>query len=89
MDVELYGEEFRADLISMWMDEMGIPQTPALRRGFKQYRKFMGAQNRRNKVSAQPVTPATPAQLQMAIMAALAGLKDAIYRREFHKFTVL
>ena len=77
LDVELYGEEFRADLVSMWMDEMGIPQTPALRRGFKQYRKFFNAQVRRNKVSAQSVTPATPAQLQMAIMAALAGLKDA------------
>jgi len=77
LDVELYGEEFRADLVSMWMDEMGIPQTPALRRGFKQYRKFFNAQVRRNKVSSQPVTPTTPAQLQMAIMAALAGLKDA------------
>lgn len=77
LDVELYGEEFRADLVSMWMDEMGIPQTPALRRGFKQYRKFFNAQARRNKISAQPVTPATPAQLQMSIMAALAGLKDA------------
>ena len=77
LDVELYGEEFRADLVSMWMDEMGIPQTPVLRRSFKQYRKFFNAQARRNKVSAQPVTPTTPAQLQMAIMAALAGLKDA------------
>lgn len=77
LDIELYGEEFRADLVSMWMDEMGIPQTPALRRGFKQYRKFFNAQTRRNKISAQPVTPATPSQLQMAIMAALAGLKDA------------
>ena len=77
LDMELYGEEFRADLVSMWMDEMGIPQTPALRRGFKQYRKFFNAQTRRNKVTSQGVTPATPAQLQMAIMAALAGLKDA------------
>ena len=77
LDVELYGEEFRADLVSMWMDEMGIPQTPALRRGFKQYRKFFNAQTRRNKVASQAVTPTTPAQLQMAIMAALAGLKDA------------
>lgn len=77
LDVELYGEEFRADLVSMWMDEMHIPQTPALRRGFKQYRKFFNAQARRNKLSSQPVTPSTPAQLQMAIMAVLAGLKDA------------
>ena len=28
-------------------------------------------------MSAQPVTPATPAQVQMTIMAALAGLKNA------------
>ncbi len=77
LDMELYGEEFRADLVSMWMDEMCIPQTPALRRGFKQYRKFFNAQARRNKVSSQAATPTTPAQLQMAIMAALAGLKDA------------
>ena len=77
LDMELYGEEFRADLVSMWMDEMGFPQTPALRRGFKQYRKFFNAQTRRNKVTSQGATPATPAQLQMAIMAALAGLKDA------------
>ncbi len=77
LDMELYGEEFRADLVSMWMDEMGIPQTPALRRGFKQYRKFFNAQTRRNKVTSQAVTATTPAQLQMAIMAALAGLKDA------------
>ena len=77
LDMELYGEEFRADLVSMWMDEMGIPQTPALRRGFKQYRKFFNAQARRNKIAAQSVTPANPGQLQVAIMAALAGLKDA------------
>lgn len=77
LDIELYGEEFRADLVSMWMDEMGIPQTPALRRSFKQYRKFFNAQVRRNKVASQAVTPTTPAQLQLAIMAALAGLKDA------------
>ena len=77
LDMELYSEEFRADLVSMWMDEMGVPQTPALRRGFKQYRKFFNAQSRRNKVATQSVTPSTPAQLQMAIMAALAGLNDA------------
>ena len=77
LDIELYGEEFHADLVSMWMDEMGIPQTPALRSVFKQYRKFFNAQNRRNKVTSQTAIPTTPAQLQMAIMAALAGLKDA------------
>ncbi len=76
LDVELYGEEFRADQISMWMDEMQIPETPALRKAFKLYRKFFKAQGRRNKVVAQGTTPTKPAQLQMAIMAALANIKE-------------
>ena len=77
LDAELYGEEFRADQISIWMDEMQIPETPALRKAFKQYRKFFKAQNRRNKIAAQTVVPTKPAQLQMSIMAALAGIKEA------------
>lgn len=77
LDVELYSEEFRADQISIWMDEMQIPETPALRKAFKQYRKFFKAQGRRNKITAQGTMPAKPAQLQMAIMTALAGIKDA------------
>ena len=77
LDVELYGEEFRADLISMWMDEISIWQTPAMRNCFKQYKKFFNAQSRRNKVKALNTIPSTPAQLQMSIMAALVGLKEA------------
>ena len=77
LDVELYSEEFRADLISMWMDETGVPQKPVLRRGFKQYRKYFNAQSRRNKVANQTGVPATMSQLQMAIMAAICGLKTA------------
>ncbi len=77
LDVELYSEEFRADQISMWMDEMGIPETPALRKAFKQYRKFFKAQVRRNKITALNAIPTKPAQLQMAIMAVLAGIQTA------------
>ena len=45
LDVKLYAEEFRADQISMWMDEMQIPETPALRKAFKQYRKIWVEKN--------------------------------------------
>ena len=76
LDIELYSEEFRADLISIWMDEMGVPQTVDLRRGFKKYSKFMGAQSRRNKVASLCV-PVKLSQLQVAIMAVLAGVKTA------------
>ena len=77
LDIELYSEEFRADMISMWMDEMGVTQTPSLRKGFKQYRKFFNAQTRRRAVMNQAAVPGNMAQLQMAVMAALAGLKEA------------
>ena len=78
LDVELYGEEFRADLVSMWMDEMGIPKTPALRSCIKKYHKFFeNKQERRDKITALKETPSNPAQMQLAIMAVLAGLKDA------------
>ena len=77
LDIELYSEEFRADLISMWMSEMGLPQTPTLRSAIKPYRKFMNAKERRRKIMAQTNLPTTADELQRSIMAALAGIKDA------------
>ena len=77
LDVELYSEEFRADLISIWMDEMGLPSNPAMRKQVKNYRAYFNAKDRRLKVSTQNKVPATPAQLHMAVMAAICGLKDA------------
>lgn len=76
IDIELYSEEFRADLISIWMDEMGMPATPALRKQVKAYRNYFKAKNRRDKISGQSKTPAVPAQLHMAVMGALANIKD-------------
>ena len=77
LDIELYSEEFRADLISMWLSEMGLPQIPTLRSAIKPYRKFMNAKERRRKIMAQTNLPTTAGGLQLAIMAALAGMKDA------------
>lgn len=77
LDIELYSEEFRADMVSMWMDEMGVVQTPALRKGFKQYRKFFNAQTRRRTVMNLMSVPNNMAQLQMSVMAAIAGIKEA------------
>ena len=77
LDIELYSEEFRADLISIWMDEMGLPQTPGLRSAIKPYRKFMNAKERRKRIMLQTQKPTTAAGVQLSIMAALAGLKDA------------
>lgn len=76
IDIELYSEEFRADLISIWMDEMGMPATPALRKQVKAYRKYFNAKSRRDKIAGQSKAPTVPAQLHMAVMGALGNIKD-------------
>ena len=62
IDVKLYSEEFRADLISMWMDEMGLVSNFAIRKEVKHYRKFFNAKDRRAKVAAQSKTPEKPGE---------------------------
>lgn len=37
IDMKLYSEEFRADLISMWMDEMGVASNFSMRKEVKHY----------------------------------------------------
>lgn len=76
LDIEIYSEEFRADLISIWMDEIGIPSTPAMRKQVKDYRKYFNAKVRRDKIASQSKVPSVPAQLHMAVMGALGGIKD-------------
>lgn len=76
LDMELYSEEFSADLVSIWMQELNVAQVPALRMTFKKYKKFFKAQGRREKIKAQNKIPNTPAQLQLAIMAVLAKVKE-------------
>lgn len=76
LDIELYSEEFRADLISIWMDELGIPSTPVMRKQVKDYRKYFNAKTRRDKIAGQSKAPTVPAQLHLAVMGALGGLKD-------------
>ncbi len=76
INVELYSEEFRADLISVWMDEMHLPATQVVRSQVKQYRKFFHAASRRAKVASFGQTLSTSSQVHMAVMAALCGNKD-------------
>lgn len=76
MDIKLYSEEFRADMISIWMNEMNLPITVALRKQIKENRKFFNAKKRREKIAKQSKTPTLPGQLQMAVLGMLCGIKD-------------
>ncbi|MDO4549974.1 MAG: BREX-1 system phosphatase PglZ type A [Planctomycetia bacterium] len=76
LPIELYSEEFRADLISMWMDEMGMGRAVSLRKQIKDYRNFFKNKGHRAKVANLKTPVTTPAQLHLAVMAVLCGLKD-------------
>ncbi len=77
INVELYSEEFRADLISVWMEEMHMAtDSQEVRSGVKHYRKFFNASPRREKVKAFGQAFTTEAHVHRAVMAALCGNKD-------------
>ena len=76
INVQLYSEEFRADLNSIWMDEMGLPATPIIRNQVKNYRKFFRAKDRRDAVKKLNSNISTAAQIHLAVMAALCGNDD-------------
>lgn len=73
INVQLYSEEFRADLNSIWMDEMGLPATPIIRNQVKRYRKFFRAKDRRDAVKKLSGGISTAPQMHLAVMAALSG----------------
>lgn len=76
INMELYSEEFRADLNSIWMNEMNLPATPVIRKQVKAYSKFFNAKDRRAKVAALNQNITTAAQIHLAVMDAICGIKD-------------
>ncbi len=75
LDVRLYSEEYRSDLISQWIAEMQLFDSQSNRSLIKRYRKFFNAQTRRAKIAAMPVIN-TPAQMHLAVMSAIVGVKQ-------------
>ena len=77
INIELYSEDFRADLNSIWMDEMGLPNNATVRRMVKGYRKFFNNIERRKSVATMAKNIVTASQLHMSVMASICGMKDA------------
>ena len=76
INVELYSEDFRADQISIWLDEMAMPSTPSNRKLVKDYRKFFNNKDRRQSVKSLNLSYKNPSQIPLAVMAVLSGRKD-------------
>lgn len=75
LPIQLYSEEFRADLVSIWLEEMGIENTASLRKTVKDYRPFFRAKAHRAKVANLGQKITAPVQLMKAVMAVLCGIK--------------
>jgi uncharacterized protein (TIGR02687 family) len=74
LDIKLYSEEFRADLVSLQMEELSVEPSTAMRKTMKLYAKFLGNKERKAKLRRIGRTYQTPLQLHIDIMAVLCGL---------------
>jgi len=74
LDIKLYSEEFRADLISIQMEELFVEPTSAMRKTMKLYAKFLNNKDRKEKLRRIGKSYQTPLGLHIDIMAVLCGL---------------
>lgn len=73
LDIELYSEEFRADLLSIRMQELKMPATSQMRKAMKAYSKFFENKERVAKLTAFKSGYSNVGQLHIDILAVLAG----------------
>jgi uncharacterized protein (TIGR02687 family) len=74
LDIKLYSEEFRADLVPLQMEELLIEPSSAMRKTVKLYAKFLENKERKAKLKKIGRTYQAPLQLHIDIMAVLCGL---------------
>lgn len=73
LDIELYSEEFRADMLSIRMQSLGMSDTPQMRKAMKSYSKFFENKERVAKLTAFKSNYTNVGQLHIDILAALSG----------------
>ena len=74
LDIKLYSEDFRADLVSLQMEELLVEPSSAMRKTMKLYSKFLENKDRKAKLKRIGNTYQTPLQLHIDIMAVLCGI---------------
>lgn len=75
LDIELYSEEFRADLVSMRMQELNMAATPQMRKAIKICSKFFDSKERVAKLAALKSDYSNAMQLHIDIMAVLSSAR--------------
>lgn len=76
LDIKLYSEEYRADQISRWMQDMKIANVQELRKEIKQYKGFFNAANRRKRITVFDGTIDKKTTLYMSILSAICNIKE-------------
>ena len=76
IDIELYSDEFRADLVSMRMQEFELHPGAEMRKTVKLYTKFFDNKERVSKLKAFGSEYITVSQLHIDVMAVLARTTD-------------
>ena len=74
LDIKLYSESFRSDLISIQMEELLVEPSSAMRKTIKLYAKFLDNKDRKAKLRRIGRTYQTPLQLHIDIMAVLCSI---------------
>lgn len=74
LDIKLYSEDFRADLVSLQMEELLVEPSSAMRKTMKLYAKFLDNKDRKAKLRRIGRTYQTPLQLHIDIMTVLCGI---------------
>lgn len=73
LDIELYSEEFSADLISIRMQELGMPSNAQLHKAMKKYSKFFENKERVARLTALDSNYTNAGQLHIDILSVLSG----------------
>lgn len=76
LDIELMSEEFRADLLSMRMQELDMAQTTELRKAMRLYSKFFDSKERVAKLTAFRSEYYASGQLHLDVLSVLTGAKS-------------
>lgn len=76
LDIQCYSEEFRADILSMQMEQYRVAVTPEMRRLMRAYSGFFANQSRCAKLEKFGNTYHSPYQLHVDILAVLVGTEN-------------
>lgn len=76
LDIECCSEEFRADFLSMRMDQLHVPDLPELRKTVRQYGKFFDNKERVAKLTALGSNYRSAGQIHIDILTVLTGAEE-------------